>query len=85
MHKEIPYFVKQRTVGWLDTPEELQVQQELLLPKRSQARMAIGKGGLVARTMADQAAARLASAFGKPVKLQIHAKYCEKMPETEYD
>lgn len=47
--------------------------------------MAIGKGGAVVRAIAEQAAARLSVALGKPVKLAIHAKHCEHMPETEFD
>jgi GTP-binding protein Era len=85
LHKEIPYAVRQRTTGWLDAPELLQVQHELLLPKASQARMAVGRGGEVVRAIAEQASARLSQALGKPVRLTIYARHCDVMPATEFD
>jgi GTPase Era involved in 16S rRNA processing len=83
--QEIPYLVRQRCVGWLETAEYLHVQQELLVPKLSQARMVIGRGGQVARDIAEQAASRLTVSLGKPVKIEIHAKHCLNMPDTEFD
>lgn len=28
LHKEIPYTVRQRTIGWLDAPEQLQAKEK---------------------------------------------------------
>ncbi len=85
LHQEIPYLVRQRTTGWLDTPQQLQVQQELLLPKESHVKAVIGKGGAVVRAVAEQAATRLSEALGKPVTISLYAKHCANMPDTQFD
>jgi GTPase Era involved in 16S rRNA processing len=60
------------------------VQQELLLPKDSQARVAVGRGGAVAREIAASAQTRLARALGKTVRLSIRVAR-QKSQVSQFD
>lgn len=83
LHKEVPYAIKQHTVGFRDTPELLSVQQELHVPKLSQARLAVGRRGEMVQRIALGAAAILESALGKKVEIALHFKHSPRMPERD--
>lgn len=83
LHKEIPYVIKQVTVGILDTPELLSVQQELHVPKLSQARLAVGRRGEIVQRIALGAAAILQESLGKRVEISLRLKHSPKMPEKD--
>jgi GTPase Era involved in 16S rRNA processing len=86
LRAEIPYGVKQRTVGWRDSAAGLEVQQEVLFPKQSQTRMAVGRNGEVVRRIASEAAERLTRALGREVQVTLYMRHCGgAMPETEFD
>jgi GTPase Era involved in 16S rRNA processing len=53
----------------------LEVQQELMLPKQSQVRIAIGRGGVVAQRIADQAVVVLEKMLGKRVLLSLRFRH----------
>ncbi len=53
----------------------MEVQQELYLPKFSQAKVAIGKGGAVARRVANDAVVTLEKMLSKKVVLSLHFRH----------
>lgn len=83
LHKEVPYAIKQHTIGFRDTPELLSVQQELHVPKLSQARLAVGRRGEMVQRIALGAAAILERSLGKRVEISLHFKHSPKMPERD--
>jgi GTP-binding protein Era len=68
---EVPYASFQRNLQIVETADEIEVVQAVVVKSKSQRNMVIGKGGVVIRAIAETAERELSEFCGKPVRLRL--------------
>jgi GTPase len=87
LNHELPYNIRQKNSGWYELDDgSLFICQQLLVDRRSQMHIVIGKHGSVLKSITDQAQTELTQVMNRHVRLDLQVKLATgKEDELEDD
>jgi len=82
-HEEIPYSSTVEVIRYEERPDMDHIDAEIIVNRKSQKGMLIGKGGRAIRDLGTESRKQIEEFIGKPVYLDLHVKVREKWRERE--
>ena len=82
-HEEIPYSCAVEVVNYDESPEIDRINAEIIVNRKSQKGMLIGKGGTAIKELGIKSRESIEAFIGKQVFLDLHVKVREKWREKE--
>lgn len=82
-HEEIPYSCAVEVINYDESPEIDRISAEIIVNRKSQKGMLIGKGGTAIKELGIKSRESIEAFIGKQVFLELHVKVREKWREKE--